>query len=314
MEDAKTVSSNFINKFNLIQLNNDGFFGISAIEEGGVGFSAFKNFNFNCDNKKTTLLNVYITDEDFSDANIEKKPLFISAIYGQNENGSISRRFAGEVGLNNPISLMYYGNKYFYNIRCDKFYKDDTEINANEIVKEVYALHIKSSRRFAGFFMRTKIRIEVIFWRKLMKSICYFISKIFHFSLYIISGIRYAYSPIEEIIKTRFEKTKPEMKEKLKEGKKITFFGYEASQWSVVFYSLLHLLGYIIFIQKEYKPLIIAIILKNNFLTLIYVIASLCIIEVLLPQLFMVIIKFFSEKAEEFLYRNIQYKHASFEI
>jgi hypothetical protein len=76
-----------------------------------------------------------------------------------------------------------------------------------------------------------------------------------------------------------------EEKEKIKFGKKKTkeIFGYEAPSWEIVFYCCLHLVVFLIFFLEGYKPPLVTIIFKNSFLTVIYVITTLFLLDVVLP-------------------------------
>ena len=199
-----------------------------------------------------------------------------------------------------------FPKQYFYDIRTNELYEKNKKITADKLINDVYNKHIKSTRPIKGLFIRMKIR----FWRILMKSMFDIISKFFHHLLFIISGNRYSYEPVletETLNDLRFKKTeKPKMKEKLKEGKKFNFYGYEASQWSIVFYSLLHFLLYVYFMYSGYKPIFITTIFKNNFLVIIYAILSLWIIETVMQTFLMFLIKYFSRLSADSLYGAIK--------
>ena len=147
-----------------------------------------------------------------------------------------------------------------------------------------------------------------------MKLFFELITKINYFILLIISGNRFTYKPILEeeilndtIIKSKFsERKKMKMEEVLEEGKKFDFLAYKASRWSIIFYSLLHLLFYFISTFKDYKPIILTTIFKNNFLTLIYVIFSLWIIEAVLPKILISSIRLFSNCSFYSLHKTIK--------
>ena len=52
-------------------------------------------------------------------------------------------------------------DEFFYDKGTEKIYKGDEEIAGDELLQEVYAKHIKTTRPIHGLFLRTKLR----FWR-----------------------------------------------------------------------------------------------------------------------------------------------------
>lgn len=285
----------FIEKFD--NFGNYGFHNLTQFDHD-AGFSVKKK---SCNNY-VTLLSIYIPNEIFYNAKIEKKPLNIQAFYGEETREGI--RLRAKPKLTEPVDAEFH--EYFYNIRTKELYKNNKKITADQLINEVYNTHTKSTKLIKGFYLRMKI----MFWRILIKSIFEFISKFCHFVLFIISGNRYSYEPIckEEILNGKIIKSQEvkEVKEDLKESKKFPFLGYNTSRWSIIFYSSLHLVFYTIFMYINYKPKFITTILKNNFLTLVYVILSLWLIESLVPKFLMLLIKYFSQLSINCRFKTIK--------
>jgi len=298
--DLKTIQQTFIEKFNIY--NKYGFFGLVPFIDNnyGIGFSIKKRLN-DSDNKNITLLQFSIRKTILNDEKIKQKPMNIGATYGRDNLDGVTIRDFEKTKLTDPIDIEF-PDEYFYNIETGELYKNRKKITADKLINRVYNQHIKSTKPIKGFFLI----IKLFLWWKLLYLAFRYLSKVFYFLLFLISGNRYFYEPIfkeeilnNKVIKTEFpgEKitaTKEEINEKLKEGKKFNFFGYEASRWSIIFYSVLHLMFYIVFIYFNYKPTIVIVVFKNNFITLIYVIVSLWFMESVLPKIFMCSIRFFS--------------------
>lgn len=295
----------FINKFNLKRY---GFYKLTPFVDCNIGFSVLKKLNSN-DNDNVTLLKIYI-DPEILKTEDEKKLLSVGVAYGKKSKYGVTLRSFENIKLADPIDIEC--SDYFYNIKTEKLYKNNKEITGDKFINEVYSKHIESTKPIRGLLVRTKIK----FWRTLMKSVYEFVFKFFYCILWLISGNRYSYEPFSEeeilnnrVIKSKYEEIKKqerEVKEELKESKKFDFFGYNASTWSIVFYSFLHLLIYTIFMYYDYKPIFITTILKNNFLTLVYVFFSLFIIEVAIPKFLMLLIKYFSKLSFNSKYKKIK--------
>jgi len=284
-------NNNFIKNFE----NIDKFYDYTPYVKE-TGFSIKKELKGGI-NKNTSLLKFYIPDN--SKYSEKRKPIIISATYGKKSDKSVIIR--DKIKISDPIDLISK-NEYYYNADINKLYKGKKEISPSELVKYIYNLHIKPTKYIKGFWLRTKL----FFWKVIMEKFFAYISIFLHHFLYIISGDKYSYKPIlrEEILNNKIinsnfkemigEKENKEMKEHLKKGRKFNFLGYEASRWTILFYSMLHLLFYIIFEYKNWHPAIIITILKNNFLTLIYVISSLWVMEIVVPTILKMFIKIIS--------------------
>ena len=286
MDDSQ--SNNFIKKFN----NGNEFYNYTSYNDG-VGFSIKKDLNGESDN--TSLLRFYIPD--YLKKSVIKKPIIIDVAYGKKikEGGIVLRR---KNKISDPIDLISK-DEYYYNVEKNKLYKNKKEILPNELINKIYNDHIKPTKFIRGIWLRTKL----FFWRIIIKKFFDYLYIFLHYFLYITSGDKYSYVWVikEEILNNKIinseiknmigQKEKEEIKENLEKGKKFNFFGYMASHWTIIFYSIFHLLFYIIFEYKNWYPTIIIMILKNNFLTLIYVISSLWIMEIVIPKILKMLIR-----------------------
>lgn len=303
MLDRKEENKIFIEKFNPQKF---GFFDLKPFVDCYIGFSVKRKLEGRLDDY-VTLLSIYIPDRVFSDIEITKKPLFIYATYGKKIEDGIKTRENSK--YTDPTDCEF-PDEYFYDIETKNLHQNNKIISADELINKVYNKHIKSTKLIRGFWIRAKIR----FWRILIKNISKVITKVFYFLLFIISGNRFKYEPIVEIetlnnkvIKSKYEKIKnTEMKEVLKESEKFDFLAYKASRWSIIFYSLLHFIFYIIFFYTNCQPMFLITIFKNNFLTLIYVILSLWTIEAVIPKFLMSLIRLFSTLSFNAKYKSIK--------
>lgn len=300
MENEKDM---FIKQFNL---EKNGFNDLNLFEDTPMGFSVKKKLNKH-DKNNITLLSIYISDRVYNDGKDEKQ-LYIRATYGKiSGNGVIIRDFK-DIKLTDPIDIGFL-NCFFYNTKTRKFYKQNKIIDAEKIINTTYAKHIKSTKPLKGAF----IRFKLFLLQKIISRIFENISKLFYIILLIISGNRYVYEPIlgdetinNKVIKSKLNNVNLEMKEVLKEGEKFKFLDYEASRWSIIFYSIIHFLLFLFFFTNDLKSELASTITKNNFLTLLYVILSLWALEVVLPWILMLLIRFFSRQSANFLYKRVK--------
>lgn len=278
----------FIDKFNS---EENGFYDLNSFVDNEIGFSIKKKLNEG-DSDNTSLISIYIPDKIFKNKEIEKKPLSIHATYGKIVPEGVTMRSLEKTKFTDPVDAEYT-DEYFYNIRTKDIYRKDKIISADELLNEVYGIHIKPTKPVRGFCLRMKM----FFWRILMNSIFKYASKFLSILLYIVSGDRYSYDPIFKernlnggVIKSDRPIKRESEKPEAEEGKKISFLGYKASPHCILFYSLFHFLFYIIFIYSNYQPEIITKIFKNNFLTLTYVMMSLIVIDKIMPKILMLLI------------------------
>jgi hypothetical protein len=289
------LSKDFIAAFNL---DKEGFTEVTPFVDGNLGFSIKQK-----DTEKSnyaSLIHIFVSNKALADEKIKPKPIITSATYGKQTQDGISMRREDEFSVYDPIDAEF-PNEFFYDPQTKQFYRFGKKIEAIDILKRVYSKHVKTTNPIRGLITRFKIR----FWWFFMKDVFNFISKIFYYALLVISGNRYKYEPLMQEVtlngdvissawSRRVTPKVNEPQEKLKEAKKFQFLQYEASFWSIVFYSILHMIFYVTFMLKNYKPKMLTTIFENNFLTLIYVIISLFAVEFLVPKLLMLAIKYSS--------------------
>ncbi|MCK5320522.1 hypothetical protein KAJ61_03985 [Candidatus Parcubacteria bacterium] len=302
MENKKDI---FLKKFNPKKY---GFESLHPFEDCPLGFSVKKRLHESNENN-ITLLSVYIPDRVYNDEKVnKKKPIFIRATYGKISDNGVTIRDFENTNPRDPVDTESL-NDYFYNIETKEFFKKNKTINPDDIINEIYNKHIKSTKLIRGIM----IRFKIFLWRKIISKLLKIISNFFYYLLLVVSGNRYVYEPIlgeetinTKVVKSKFDEVDLEMKEVLKEGEKFKFLDYEASRWSIIFYSLLHFSIFIVFYIYDLQPEIITIVIKNNFLTLLYVILSLWILETVIPSILMSLIRFFSTQSANSLYKTIK--------
>lgn len=287
----------FVEQFKRINDTN-GFYDFTPYLQD-TGFSIKKDLS-KSDSKNTSILSFYIREN--SNQENDKKPILINAYYGERINSSVAIRNDSKIGAFDPVDLDSTED-YYYDVTNNKLLKGRRSISPIDLINEIYNDHIKPTKPIKGLWLRTKI----FFSRTLLKNIFNYIAAFFHYLLYIITGDKYSYEPImqEEILNNTIlshhwkemigRKKKPEMKDNFIQSAKFNFFENQVSYWIVIFYSILHLFLYIIFERKNWRPLIITTIFKNSFLTVIYVVVSLWILEVLVPKILKMLIKNFSK-------------------
>ncbi len=289
------LNEDFIKAFNLEKW---GFTDLTRFIDCTLGFSVKKG-NV-AENNYVSLLHFLVTDKVLNDEKIQPKPLIVSVTYGKKTPEGIAMRRQEEWSVHDPIDVEF-PNEFFYNSQTKKFYRFNKEVKAEYILDRVYSKHIKTTKPIRGLMTRFKIR----FWWFFARDVFKFITRIFYCGLYLISGNRYEYEPllqetklngiiVSSAWKSRITGIK-EFKEKKEDAKKFQFLQYEASFWSIVFYSIVHMIVYAIFMYQNYKPLWLTTIFEDNFLTLIYVILSLFAVEFLIPKFLMWIIRSLSK-------------------
>lgn len=276
----------FIEKFKNIGGKN-GFYGFTPYTDGR-GFSIKRDLN-NKDSDNTSLLKFYIQDDDQEIK--AKKSIRISATYGKKAGDGVSLRDFTKT-ISGPVDLLSK-DEYYYDTSSDTLFSDKKEISPADLVVDIYSDHIKPTKPILGIWIRTKI----FFWRVVLNKISGYTAKFFHYVLYAITGDKYSYgaSLKEEVLNNKIishasgdfigRKKNRKMKDNLEESPKFDLLGYKTSRWVIIAYSILHLVLYVVLININFKPLILTTIFRNSFLTLIYVILSLWILETLVPKI-----------------------------
>jgi hypothetical protein len=120
----------------------------------------------------------------------------------------------------------------------------------------------------------------------------------------VITGDRYSYAPIMEkevlnniIVSHRFKDLVGHPVQGgrgrviAKDAPKFNFLGYQASYWTIIFYSIVNLALYLYFEYINWKPPVVITLLKNSFLTLLYVVVSLWFLEAVATRVLKWLIK-----------------------
>lgn len=300
----------FIEKFNGIN-NLNGFYDFTPYSDG-VGFSIKKDLNNN-DIKNTSLLKFYIKkDEEYQKT---KRPIIISVTYGEKADGGVSVRNSYEVS--SPVDLSS-NDEYYYDTNNKKLFKGNREISGCDFINEIYEKHIKPMKPIRGFWFRAKM----FFCRIVFSKFFNFLSTIFHFCLYVLTGDNYTFEAImgkevlnNKIIKHIFKELigkeddndkSLEFKEENNESEKFNFFGYQTSYWVIRSYSIIIILFFMIFEYYNWENLWLTKIFKNNLLLLCFVVLSLWCIEGIIPMILKKIIKKCSMISANFAYRRIK--------
>lgn len=291
-EENKT----FIEKFNPEKF---GFIDLMPYTNVNIGFQVRKKLHEG-DKDNITILGIYIPSGTIDKTENTKKPLNISLYYGKKaEGGGVIIR--QDPKLNDPIDV-FFPDEYYYDISSGEFFKKDKKITADKIFEEVYNEHIKSTRLLKGLLVRSKIRFYRIFLNLIFK----YASKFLSFLVKLISGDVYEYGfpdHINKILNPKAEKPKqPEDKSE----NRVSFLGYKATTECILFYSIIHFIIFSIFYYFDFKPGFLIKIFSNAFLTLIYVMMSLIIIDKVLPQMLKRLIDIFSELSYHFLFKSIK--------
>src|SRR3989339_193238 len=276
-----------------------GFYSVVPFVDTQIGFGCRKKLNPQ-DIENVSGIGIFIPNQTLNDSSTERKAFYATATYGKEFGEGIQMR-------NNrkpfePLDLESR-DEFFFDINTEKIYKYAKEIDADEMLLEIYNKHIKTTYLLHGCVLRLKLR----FWRVLLPWLFIFISKTFHYFLLLISGDRYTYEFFlqeeklnGQIISSRMDgrvarsREVAEIKEEDKEARKIDFFGNKVPQWPIVFYSALHLSIWFIFKYRKISTKQTEDFLSNNFLVVLYVVVSFWFIETVLPFLLKKIIKYSS--------------------
>ncbi|MDP1760567.1 MAG: hypothetical protein Q8L01_03970, partial [Candidatus Woesebacteria bacterium] len=285
--------SDFKQKFenSFSDLNSLGFSDAVKFIENEIGVSVRKNF----DNTNASLIKIAVRHS--SEKNIE--PLYISATYGRVNQDGITIR--DKVKISNPIDLysskntgerffssrsLYLKDQYCYDKTRNLFLKNDYKITPQNIIKEVYEKHIRTTKPLLGLLLR----IRIWFWQLVLPWFFYtFLYTFFHYLLLLISGDRYTYNIYKrkgetdkkspsEVLDNQLWKNSNNggLKPEEKKGDKMDIFGYKLSQHAAVIYALINLGLYLYF--SFYSDNIIKVIdsvFSNELIALFYVIVTL---------------------------------------
>jgi hypothetical protein len=211
--------------------------------EGDVGFTTIQSYG----NGYVSLYKFGILKQDQEG---DLKKISVSVSYGKETEGGISLS-TGENGVWDPIDLNF-PNEFFYSESRKCFLKDGKVISAKEMLFYVEKIHKKPTRLGKGF----ALRFRLWFWRKGLPFFIKFIDIILISVLLLISGEKIKNN---DILKRYFHKRFNEKNDRKIENDfefldsgTMTFFGYTAKRWSVVFYCFMHLFIYIFFVYDPF--------------------------------------------------------------
>jgi hypothetical protein len=299
MENSKQRSRDSIQKRLLANfiLKQSSFYNIVEFKNS-VGFSVEKRYGRT--ENPISLLKVAILDDNLQ-SNSEMLPVFVSAAYGELKNGYLDRLSIKKF-RRQPIDIQAYED-YFYNTTDGKIYKNSKQINGVTLLNQVAKAHEARWRTIKG--LHTRLHLEYL---RLFSKTSRIMSRLIEAFLLVISGTKYSYDPIMAAFKEdqdRLSDPRQTGTINATPGKTISFLGYDASAWSVLFYCFMHMLVFAILFELNIRPHLIVAILKNNFLTIAYVISSLWLIEWAIPNLLRFLIKALSSFSFNYKYKKI---------
>jgi len=307
MAQEREVNTNLQEK---LPLEKNGYYDITNFVDTTLGFSFKKNFR--TDQEHVSLFHLLVENNDYNNPELERKPLFLSVVYGKKTPNGVTMRGFDPKAFGEPVDLDFR-DEYFYNPGENKLYnKSGEEISGEELLRQIYDRHIKTTKLFLGFFSRLKLSL----WRVWIPAFLGKISDLLHWILYLVSGDRYTYRSLfdEEklngiVISSRMpyrvndtisQKTSVEQP-----AKEVEFFGIKVAQWPIIFYALLHLSFWFSLNYIYYPTESIEKFLGINFLTVLYVIVSFWIVDIVIPFFLKKAIKLASTLADRAQHRRI---------
>ncbi|MBU1202864.1 hypothetical protein KKH39_02375 [Patescibacteria group bacterium] len=247
--------------------------------DGTFGFSTMKEHS----GDYASLFKITIPKKELDSIN-PLKQIYVSVSYGKKTEEGIILASSGEriKGLFDRIDLR--SDDFFCNFETGEFFEKNKKIykliDAHDILVKLESLHEKPLKKLRGFPLRIKL-----FWFRIV------LAGFFKFLFYTLSWIESLRSgqkfeifqnPIDP--KTRAGVFDPSIGKSKKE-EPIDIFGYKVKPQVAFIYSFIHLLVYSIFFVNNYKSEWMINIFSNIFLTVMYVIISLGLMNIMLPQL-----------------------------
>lgn len=277
--DLEELENVFLNQFDFDDLRGKGYFDVITFGSGEVGFSIKKRPK-DVDEDMVSLIKIGLTDLNNEEV---KKPLIASAGFGEAGQDSVRLRSASETKPKDPIDIEIH-DEYFFDTFQSVILKNDEEVFGNDVVERIFDAHTKPQKRLEGL----PIRFKVWFVRNFLTGVYEMILKLITLILALISGERYSYNPLFEEEDSKLITRKSG---EFKRGKTFKIFNYEAPRWAIIFYSIFHLVSFLLFYFTNGMPVVIERILSNNFLIIVYVISTLWFIESALPTLLKISIR-----------------------
>ena len=258
------------------KLPNNGFSEPIDLRDVKIGFSVYKKRE---QEGFKSLFRIYIKNKDLEKPN-QPKPLVITSTYGKDtQDGLVISSSSWKRSIRWPVDLESDGD-FFYNTNTKKFFYLKREVQGLDILGKVDGWHLKTTMPFKGFLLRVKL----VWFHIILASTTKILFDTVTLLRYLISGKK---SHIFEEVTERGDQLRfvtPKTMEPSQQ-KPIEISGFKVEPWIAILYSIFHLLIYLVFYFLNYKPQWILTIFKNNFLTLIYIIASLSLANALLTEL-----------------------------
>lgn len=240
-----------------------------------VGFSVIQEHG----NNRASIYHIVIDDKETNPI----KKIRSGVNYGEKTDSGI--RLGIDNNLFNPIDLDF-SNEFTYNIQTNKFYFKDKEIEANDILLKTEKVHIRPTKLIWGL----PLRLKLWFWRKAIPFVIKAIDLILIGILWVISGERIKDDIWKRLLWKHHENEKGNIKEiEFEKAETIDFFGYKAKRWSVVFYSLIHLIFFYFYNKLGFN--FSDKVLSNSLLVICYIIVTFFVTESLIPKILKSLIK-----------------------
>ncbi|HOA06647.1 MAG TPA: hypothetical protein PLE16_08290 [Spirochaetota bacterium] len=279
-------SDTFAKLFDLIR---NGYTKPVILQDVSTGFSTCREYSNEIlnklkisNNKKyISLIKIWLKN----DCKEELQPVLVNITFNLFEDKYYKADYADIRKLSfKPIDIEV-DNLYFYDINNNTFLKNNKSISPLKILEESFNCHIKTTKTIAGFILRHRIK-----FRRFVANIFLLKAKFLIFMLYIIAGEEYEYT----LMLSNFQNmlySKKDQKEKSNNKHTLKIFEYTSSAWSITTYCMLHLIIYVLFACFDYKPKPAKYMIENNFLLIMYSIATIVFWDKLLPKIFKSMIK-----------------------
>ena len=279
---SSELNSKFKAKFGLPACN---FLVPIDLEDVEIGFSIYKNRE---KEGFKSLFRIYIENKKLEKVGDEKS-IIVTVSYGKEcddgiivSSSEFDKKISWPIDLSSKEEFSYdiNSNKFYYK-KSNRFYHKKIEIRGIDILKKVDQWHMKTTKTFLGFWLRTKIFFYHILLAYFFKLIFYLFASI----QYLISGNKNKsiYGDISESEK-HIQTTIPQ-DVSTNRSAPINLFGYFVDPWIAILYGIFNLTAFIIFYLSNYRPGWLVVLFKNNFLTLMYGIVTLGLFNTILPKL-----------------------------
>ena|GEM_PF-1142976 len=182
-------------------------------------------------------------------------------------------------------------DKYFFDHRSNllKDHKGQ-EFNIFDILNLIFNEHIKSSKKRKLYFFRDLGKINPI--KMIQKSRRALIKKEIEFLKWILSTIWGRTIIAKDEPFTIFKKKYHMDELRRLKTEKISILGCEASKNVIIFFCVLVFLTYLCCVIFSFYPKFLRNILKSNFLSIVFVIISIWILDYFIPNLILILLNF----------------------